>query len=122
MARSEKSSWTTPENSANGRCHQPRTAEKLVYACETVLRDSGYTVARNDPYEGVQLIAKIGQPALNRYSLQIEIRRPLYMDEVTREPHEGFVRVQADLDVLLKALASHILQRVSPVPMPDTTG
>ncbi len=91
----------------------------FVDVVETVLRDRGYTVARNDPYKGVQLIAKIGQPALNRNSLQIEMRRPLYMDEVTREPHEGFTRVQADLEVLLKASASYIWQRLSARPRPS---
>lgn len=85
----------------------------FVEVVEAVLRDRGYTVSRNDPYKGVQLIAKIGQPALNRHSLQIEMRRPLYMDEATREPHEGFSRVQADLGVLLETLASHIRHRLS---------
>lgn len=93
----------------------------FVDLVETVLRSCGYTVARNDPYKGVQLIAKIGQPALNRHSLQIEIRRPLYMNEVTREPHEGYARVQSDLQVLLKALAALIRQRLLPAPAPQAT-
>ncbi|MEG3063197.1 MAG: N-formylglutamate amidohydrolase, partial [Comamonas sp.] len=53
----------------------------FVALVEEYLRGCGYTVARNDPYKGVQLIAKIGQPALQRHSMQIEIRRPIYMDE-----------------------------------------
>lgn len=83
----------------------------FVQLVETVLRDRGYTVARNDPYKGVQLIAKIGQPAHHRHSLQIEIRRPLYMDEVTRERNDGFARLQSDLGLLLQALAAHIQER-----------
>ena len=48
---------------------------EFIALIEKALRDLGYTVARNDPYKGVQLIAQIGQPALNRHSLQVEIRR-----------------------------------------------
>ena len=48
-----------------------------IHARETLeaLKERGYTVARNDPYKGVQLIQRIGQPARNRHSLQIEIRQ-----------------------------------------------
>lgn len=85
----------------------------FVDLVERELRACGYTVARNDPYKGVQLIARIGQPARNRHSLQIEIRRPLYMDEATRERNEGFARVQRDLTFLLETLASHVKDRVA---------
>lgn len=83
----------------------------LVDLVERALRERGYTVARNDPYKGVQLIARIGQPARNRHSLQIEIRRPLYMDEVTRERNAGFERVQKDLAALLQQLSAYVKDR-----------
>lgn len=85
----------------------------FVALIETYLRDKGYTVARNDPYKGVQLIALIGQPARRRHSLQIEIRRPVYMDEATREPNQGFARLQADLGGLLREAAGYVKERVS---------
>ncbi|MBK6008624.1 N-formylglutamate amidohydrolase [Ramlibacter ginsenosidimutans] len=85
----------------------------LVDLVERELRARGYTVARNDPYKGVQLIARIGQPARNRHSLQIEIRRPLYMDEATRERNAGFPRVQRDLADLLQVLAAYVRDRVA---------
>lgn len=80
----------------------------FVDLVEKHLRSHGYTVARNDPYKGVQLIAQIGQPSLNRHSMQIEIRRPLYMDEVTRERNQGFARLQKDLTSLLQTIAAYI--------------
>lgn len=80
----------------------------FVDLLERELRDRGYTVARNDPYKGVQLIARIGQPERNRHSLQVEIRRPLYMDEATRERNEGFARVQRDLGGVLETLAAYV--------------
>jgi N-formylglutamate deformylase len=83
----------------------------FVDLVERELRGRGYTVARNDPYKGVQLIARIGQPARNRHSLQIEVRRPLYMDEATRERNEGFARVQKDLGAVLRSLAGYVKDR-----------
>ncbi len=85
----------------------------FVDLVERELRARGYTVSRNDPYKGVQLIERIGQPAHNRHSLQVEIRRPLYMDEATRERNEGFARVQADLAALLGTLAAYVKGRVA---------
>jgi N-formylglutamate deformylase len=79
---------------------------------ESHLRGCGYTVARNDPYKGVQLIANIGQPALRRYSMQIEIRRPIYMDENTRERNANFGVVRRDIDALLTRIAAYIRDAV----------
>lgn len=72
------------------------------------LRAAGYTVAINDPYKGVELIARIGNPARRRNSLQIEARRPIYMDEKTRERNAGFARVQRDMTRVLQRLAEYI--------------
>lgn len=83
----------------------------FVDLLEGALRGRGYTVARNDPYKGVQLIARIGQPARNRHSLQVEIRRPLYMDEATRERNAGFPRVQRDLASVVETLAAYVKTR-----------
>jgi N-formylglutamate amidohydrolase len=80
----------------------------IMTLIETFLRDHGYTVARNEPYKGVQLIAQVGQPHLRRYSLQIEIRRPVYMNEQTREPNQGFAPLQQALAGLLGELARYV--------------
>lgn len=80
----------------------------LLDLVERELRGMGYTVARNDPYKGVQLIAQIGRPAERRNSLQIEIRRPLYMDEMTRERNAGFASLQRDLSKLTEQVAGYI--------------
>ncbi|MCD2512393.1 N-formylglutamate amidohydrolase [Comamonas endophytica] len=79
----------------------------FVALVEEYLRGRGYSVARNDPYKGVQLIAKIGQPALQRHSMQIEIRRPIYMDEESRERNANFEVVQRDITGLLLHMAGY---------------
>lgn len=80
----------------------------LLDLIEDSLRAQGYTVARNDPYKGVALIGRIGRPAERRHSLQIEIRRPLYMDELSRERNAGFETLRQALDKTLAAVAAHI--------------
>ncbi len=84
----------------------------FVEAVERELRARGYTVARNDPYKGVQAIARIGQPQRNRHSLQVEVNRLLYMDEATRERSAGFARLQQDIGEVVRALAAYVRGRV----------
>jgi len=79
----------------------------FVALVEEHLRGCGYTVARNDPYKGVQLIARIGQPALQRHSMQIEIRRPIYMDEESRERNADFEVVRKDIAGLLRTMSAY---------------
>jgi len=85
-----------------------RTAgEPLMALIEGVLRDHGYSVARNDPFKGVEIIARNGRPAERRHSLQIEVKRSCYADVVRHEPNDGFERVQQALDAMMAALAAH---------------
>jgi N-formylglutamate amidohydrolase len=46
----------------------------------------GYSVAVNDPYKGVELVRRHGRPAERRHSLQVELKRTLYMDEGACRP------------------------------------
>ncbi|HEY9281152.1 MAG TPA: N-formylglutamate amidohydrolase [Eoetvoesiella sp.] len=80
----------------------------LVQIIEEFLTNRGYTVARNDPFKGVALIAKIGNPEENRHSLQIEVNRALYMDEITYEKTAGFKTLQQTLALLSAEVAAFI--------------
>lgn len=88
-------------------------APDFVEVVEQSLRRWGYSVARNDPYKGVALLADIGQPALRRHSLQIEIRRPLYMQESTRERCQDFDVLQKNLAQTLEDIAAYVRSNVS---------
>jgi N-formylglutamate deformylase len=83
------------------------------------LRHMGYAVAINDPYKGVEIVRKHGRPAERRHSLQLEIKRTLYMDEQTLEPSAGFLRLEADLARLTATIAAHIRERVGIAPSRD---
>jgi len=61
------------------------------------LRRCGYTVQLNDPYRGEEILRRHGQPHKGRYSVQIELKRSLYMDEQRFERHAGFEPLIAQL-------------------------
>lgn len=77
------------------------------------LRRFGYRVAINDPYKGVELIARYATPARNRHSLQLEINRSLYMNEETLERHDGFQRLCGHMGELIRRVADHALARTA---------
>ena len=86
-----------------------RTAgEPLMALLEGLLREHGYSVARNDPFKGVEIIARYGRPAERRHSLQIEVKRSCYADVERHEPNAGFERVQRARHAMLAALAVHV--------------
>ena len=68
----------------------------FIALIETALRARLYRCAQRS-LQGRAADRADRQPALNRHSLQVEIRRPLYMDEASRERNEGFEALRADL-------------------------
>lgn len=80
----------------------------LVGIVEDYLVAKGYTVARNDPFKGVALISRIGNPEESRHSLQIEVNRSLYMDEESYEKSATFGDLQGDLRGLTEKVAEFV--------------
>ena len=77
----------------------------LTALVERLLGEAGYRTARNAPFAGGYTTEHYGRPAKRTHALQIEINRALYMDEETREPTEGLVKLTADAETLTRALA-----------------
>jgi N-formylglutamate deformylase len=77
---------------------------RLSRAVGEQLQGLGYTVSYNEPYKGVELVRRYGDPARHRHSLQIEVNRKLYMDEGTLELNEGFAPLKRDLRSLVERL------------------
>lgn len=86
-------------------------APEFIHLIGDTLQSLGYSVAYNEPYKGVALLAEIGQPHLHRHSLQIEINRPVYMDEATREPHVGFEPLRQNLQKVMAVVADYVRQQ-----------
>jgi N-formylglutamate amidohydrolase len=66
----------------------------------------GYSVSVNLPYKGAEIIRCCGRPAENRHSLQIEMKRALYMDEATITANDGYGKLKADLGTLIADVAA----------------
>jgi N-formylglutamate deformylase len=65
----------------------------------------GYGVAFNAPYKGGYVTAHHGRPAAGVHAIQIELRRDLFMNEITYEIVEpGFTRLRDTLAELLTKL------------------
>lgn len=56
---------------------------ELTEAVEKAFRRAGFQVVRNQPYKGGYITQYYGKPQLNNHTLQIELRRDLYMDETS---------------------------------------
>ena len=68
------------------------------------LRSCGYSVSYNHPYKGVELVRRYGDPALHRHSVQVEINRKLYMNELTLAMTEGAPALGRHLRSLVERL------------------
>ncbi|WP_354683901.1 N-formylglutamate amidohydrolase [Cupriavidus necator] len=77
------------------------------------LRGLGYRVGINWPYKGAELVARYGDPARARHSLQIEINRALYMDEARFVTHDGYTVLRSHLDLLLESVAAYIREALA---------
>lgn len=75
------------------------------------LRGAGFNAAINDPYKGAELTKRYADPALGRHSLQIEINRRLYMDEMTIEKSAEFPAFKAHIDSLVAAVCSFAAEK-----------
>jgi N-formylglutamate deformylase len=67
-------------------------------------RAHGLTTQVNVPYQGGDLVASLGAPAVGRHSVQIEINRGLYMHEATFERAAGFAGLQRLLGTFIHDL------------------
>jgi len=89
------------------------TSEPGFIGCAVdTLRGLGYRVNVNNPYKGAELVRRYSNPAANRHSIQIEVNRALYMDESSRERHQGFDTLAANLEKLILALTGFIRARI----------
>jgi N-formylglutamate amidohydrolase len=85
-----------------GRSAAPHVTALVV---ET-LASFGYRVAVNDPYVGGTIVQRIGAPYLGVHSIQVEINRALYLDEIDVMLTAGFSRLVAEIDELTRRLAA----------------
>jgi N-formylglutamate deformylase len=78
----------------------------LTLLVHAFLNRQGYRVSVNEPFRGGDLVRRFGQPALGWHSLQIEINKALYMDELTHERNTGFAATRSCLKSLMGTLVA----------------
>jgi len=71
---------------------------------EQNLKSMQYVVTRNNPYAGGFTTGHYGQPDENQHTLQIEINRALYMNELLIDYSEGFDPLRKNLEKLIQAI------------------
>lgn len=79
------------------------------------LRDKGYIVAINNPYQGVELVERYSQPSIGRHSIQIEISRSLYMDEKTFKKNKNYDAFKTDITDLIAFCADYARANLIPL-------
>ena len=68
------------------------------------LENKGYSVAYNHPYKGVELVRRYSNPAQHRHSIQVEINRKLYMNELDRALIPNHDALRRDLRNMVELL------------------
>ena len=96
----------TPPDMVLGDAHGTTCAPRVSRLVESFLGNFGYRVQRNDPYAGGYVTRHYGRPREGVHVLQLEVARPLYMDEARIEPHIGMTRLRADMARLIRALVA----------------
>ncbi len=91
----------------------------LIAAAERALTGAGLRVARNRPYAGGHITERHGDPSRGSHALQLELRRGLFMHEVTHEPHAGFAALQELLGALVRVLTHELLVLARPPTNPE---
>ncbi len=103
---------THPAQAANppdfvlGDAHGTACAPRATRLVEEALAGMGYRVRRNDPYAGGYVTRHYGRPREGVHALQIEVARPLYMDEARIERLPRMAGLQADITRLIAGLAT----------------
>lgn len=81
-------------------CHPDVTRD-----VERILKAMDYVVTRNNPYAGGFTTDHYGEPAKGRHTLQIEINRALYMNELKIERTAGFDALKENINTLIEAVS-----------------
>lgn len=88
-----------------GDCFATTCAPYITDAIERTIGGFGYAVARNKPFAGGFTTRHYGQPRDGVHTVQIEINRALYMDELNISKNANFGRVAAQMTDVVAALA-----------------
>jgi N-formylglutamate deformylase len=87
----------------------------FTHALRDHLRHQGYKVAINDPYKGVELVARYSDPARGRHSIQIEICKSLYLEEDLKTKSKNYSVLQSDIEAMIEFCADYVRAQALPL-------
>ena len=94
-----------PADFVLGDAHGMACAPLVMRRAEQALAAQGYRVCYNDPYAGGYITRHYGKPREGMHAMQIEVCRPLYMDEARMTKLPAFAAMQNNITALVVALA-----------------
>jgi N-formylglutamate deformylase len=96
----------SPPDFVLGDAYGTACAARATRVTEEALQGLGYQVRRNDPYAGGYVTRHYGRPGEGVHALQIEVARPLYMDEARIERLPGMVPLRRDIARVIDSLCA----------------
>lgn len=89
-----------------GDCHATACDPVVTNRTETLLKELGYAVRRNNPYAGGFVTRHYGRPREDVHALQIELNRGKYMDEARIERLPALGQIADDMAKLIRDLGA----------------
>ncbi len=97
-----------PADFVIGNRDSATAAQDFTHMIRDCVKNMGYNVCINDPFKGVEIITRHGDPARGRHSIQLEINKALYMDEDTNKKSSKYSALQNDLNKLIQECAQFV--------------
>ncbi|GJL85274.1 MAG: hydrolase [Micavibrio sp.] len=87
-------------------------SKDFTHGLRDFIKAMGYSVTTNDPFKGVELVARHAEPARGRHSLQIEINKALYLNEEKNQKSDDYPALQKDVEQLVSFCATYVEQNL----------
>jgi N-formylglutamate deformylase len=92
----------------SGRTSSSEYTDLLV----STIKDDGYSVSVNTPYDGGILMSNNSDPENNVHSLMIEINKRLFMDIKTFKLTDGALPTRLMVEKIMDRVCRHVAQQV----------
>jgi N-formylglutamate deformylase len=87
-----------------GKSCDPRFRDLVIAAYVT----AGFKVGYNWPYVGGRLTEQYGQPHQGQHTIQVELNRSLYMNEMTKKINPDHVEIQNKIKLALRKILTDL--------------
>jgi N-formylglutamate deformylase len=96
-----------------GNVNGKTSSKEFIEFVEATLKDLGYSVGMNFPYNGGELNSRFGDPKNGVESIMVEINKKLFMDVKTFKKTAGFEKIRADATKVLGAVIQYSLKKAT---------